>query len=144
MMLTRIVREPLDVSILIDEVGDTGFGAATVFLGTVRKSAGDGPILAIEYSAYEAMVDTEFEKILGEAAERWPLGKFAAQHRLGRVGLGEASIAIVAATPHRGESFEACRFIIEEVKQRLPVWKKEVFEDGSEGWRENEPCDSAD
>ena len=84
------------------------------------------------------------EKIIAEASDRWPLGRFAAQHRLGRIELGGASIAIAAATPHRDESFEACRFIIEQVKVRLPIWKKEFFEDGSASWRENEPGDNAD
>lgn len=143
-MPETIVYGPIDVEGLIAEVGGDTMGASTVFLGTVRRSDDDGPIVAIDYSAYEDMARTELEKIIAEASDRWPLGRFAAQHRLGRIELGGASIAIAAATPHRDESFEACRFIIEQVKVRLPIWKKEFFEDGSASWRENEPGDNAD
>lgn len=143
-MPDTIVYGPIEVEGLIGDVGGVAMGASTIFLGTVRRSADDGPIVAIEYSAYEDMARTELAKIVAEASDRWPLGRFAAQHRLGRIELGGASIAIAAATPHRGESFAACRFIIEQVKVRLPIWKKEFFQDGSENWRENEPVDNSD
>ncbi len=143
-MVDSIVHGPIDIAAFAAEVGGAAMGASTIFSGTVRRSEADGPIVAIEYSAYEDMARLEFEKILAETSRRWPDGKFAVCHRLGRVELGEASIVIAASTPHRAESFDACRFVIEEVKARLPVWKKEIFEDGSEGWRENGPVDSSD
>jgi molybdopterin synthase catalytic subunit len=109
-----------------------------LFVGSVRRSAEDGPVVSIEYSAYEEMTAAEFDRILQEAAVRWPDTRIAAQHRLGVIPVGEPSIAIAAAAPHRDEAFAACRFVIEEAKQRLPIWKKERFEDGSVKWREAE------
>lgn len=90
---------------------------------------------SIEYTAYEEMVVAEFDRILAEARERWPNGRLAVCHRLGTVPAGEASIAIAAATPHRADAFAACRYVIEEVKRRLPVWKQEILDDGTRRWR---------
>jgi len=104
----------------------------------VRRGTQDGPVSAIEYSAYDEMAEAEMDRILTESLSRWPATRVAVQHRLGRIPAGEASIAIVAASPHRAEAFDACRYVIEEIKRRLPVWKKEVFEDGSATWRGND------
>ncbi|MEE8251009.1 MAG: molybdenum cofactor biosynthesis protein MoaE [Gemmatimonadales bacterium] len=132
----RLTREKIDVVELLRAASGPGLGGTSIFLGTVRRSEDDGPVMAIEYSAYSEMVESEFEKILTEARDKWPDARFAVQHRIGRIPLGETSIAIIAATLHRTEAFEACRYVIEEVKARLTVWKKEIFEDGSEDWRE--------
>jgi molybdopterin synthase catalytic subunit len=108
-----------------------------VFLGTVRNGPGEPGepgVTAIEYSAYEAMVEAEFGRLLDDAHGRWPAARLAVRHRLGRIPAGEASIAIVVAAPHRAAAFEACRFVIEEVKRRIPVWKKELRTDGSAIW----------
>jgi molybdopterin synthase catalytic subunit len=83
------------------------------------------------------MVEAEFDRIVGEARTRWPDTRIAAVHRIGRVPAGEPSIAVVASAPHRAEAFETCRHVIEEAKTRLPVWKKEIFEDGAKAWRDN-------
>ena len=88
----------------------------------------------IEYSAYDAMAEAELERIVTEAQQQWPGVRVALRHRVGRVPVGEASIAIVAAAPHRAEAFAACRHVIEAVKQRLPVWKKEYHVDGTAAW----------
>jgi len=105
-----------------------------VFLGTVRNGPDEQGVTAIEYSAYEDMVDAEFGQLLADARGRWPEARIAVRHRLGTIPVGEASIAIVAAAPHRAHAFEACRYVIEGVKQRIPVWKKELRVDGSEVW----------
>jgi molybdopterin synthase catalytic subunit len=102
-----------------------------VFVGTVRN---DGDVTGIEYSAYEQMAFAEIERILGEAQAQWPESRLMLQHRLGLIPVGEASIAIAAAAPHRDEAFAACRFVIEEVKTRLPIWKKEHRADGTTSW----------
>jgi molybdopterin synthase catalytic subunit len=94
-----------------------------VFVGTVRN---DGDVTGIEYSAYEAMAIEEIARIVSDAEAQWPDVRVMLQHRLGLIPVGEASIAIAAAAPHRAEAFAACRFVIEEVKKRLPVWKKEL------------------
>ncbi len=129
-------HEPIDIARLMAAVADGGRGGTVVFVGSVRRSAEDGPVRAIDYSAYEEMLAEEFDRIVQQAREHWPQAQFSAQHRLGRVPLGEPSIAVVAAAPHREEAFAACRHVIEEAKRRLPVWKKELFEDGGTRWRE--------
>ncbi len=132
-----LTRRPIEPAALLAAVSDAGLGGAALFLGTVRRGAEDGPVTAIEYSAYEEMVVAEFDRILDEVRARWPGGRVAACHRLGTVPAGEASIAIAAAMPHRAEAFAACRYVIEEVKRRLPVWKQEILDDGTRRWREN-------
>ena len=107
-----------------------------MFLGSVRRSKEDGPVEAIEYSAYEEMAEVEFDRIVAEVRDRWPDIECRAQHRVGEVPVGEPSIAVVAAAPHRIEAFDACRYMVEEAKRRLPIWKRERFEDGTTRWRE--------
>jgi molybdopterin synthase catalytic subunit len=128
-------RRPIEPEALLAAVTAPGLGGTALFLGTVRRGAEDGPVTGIEYTAYEEMVVAEFDRILAEARQRWPTGRVAACHRLGTVPAGEASIAIAAAMPHRAEAFDACRYVIEEVKRRLPVWKQEVLDDGTRRWR---------
>ena len=127
----RLTRHPIDVNALLALVQGPERGGTCVFLGTVRN---DGDVTGIEYSAYEAMAIEEIERIVNDAQAQWPDARVMLQHRLGLIPVGEASIAIAAAAPHRAEAFAACRFVIEEVKKRLPVWKKEVRADGSAAW----------
>jgi molybdopterin synthase catalytic subunit len=127
-------REPISVSALLAEVAAPQCGGTCLFLGTVRDAPQDGGVTGIEYSAYEAMASKEFDRILSEARKRWPEARVAVRHRLGLVPTEEASIGIVAAAPHRAEAFAACRYLIEEVKQRLPIWKKELRADGTALW----------
>ena len=131
--MMQITRHRLEVAYLLAEVQSPERGGTCVFLGTVRNDAG---VTSIDYSAYESMVIEEIERIRAEAHERWPGSRVMLQHRLGVIPLGEASIAIAAAAPHRDEAFAACRHVIEEVKKRLPIWKKELRGDGSEKWVE--------
>ena len=136
MTLAPVTASPIDVGTLLAEVAGVGRGATVLFLGSVRRSDEDGPVRAIEYSTYEEMVGAELERILDEAARRWPGLGCAVQHRTGSVPLGEASIAVAAAAAHRGTAFEACRFVVDEAKRRLPVWKHEQLDDGTVRWRE--------
>ena len=129
--MTYLIRSPLAVDSLLASVQSPERGGTCVFLGTVR---GDDDVTGIEYSAYDDMAVTEIERILGEAQQRWVNARVTLQHRLGLVAVGEASIGIVAAAPHRDEAFAACRYVIEEVKKRLPVWKKELHADGTTTW----------
>jgi molybdopterin synthase catalytic subunit len=122
------------VDALLAQVTSPACGGTCVFLGTVRDGPDEHGVTAIEYSAYEEMVEAEFGRLLADAGTRWPDARIAVRHRLGRIAAGEASIAIAAAAPHRAQAFEACRFVIEEVKRRIPVWKKELRLDGSEVW----------
>ena len=96
-----------------------------LFLGTVRASESDGDVTGIDYSAYDAMAEAEFARIVAEADVRWPDARISLLHRLGLVAVGEPSIGIAAAAPHRAEAYEASRYVIEQTKQRVPIWKKE-------------------
>ena len=132
--MTYLTRNPIPVSDLLAEVAAPQCGGTCLFLGTVRDAPTDGGVTGIEYSAYEAMAVAEFDRILAEARRRWPDTRLAIRHRLGLVPTEEASIAIAAAAPHRAEAFEACRYVIEQVKKRLPIWKKELRTDGTALW----------
>ena len=132
--MTYLTRHPLSIDQLVARVSSPACGGTCVFLGTVRNGAEEDGVSAIEYSAYEEMVEVEFGRLVADAAARWPDARIAVQHRLGTIPAGDASIGIAAAAPHRAEAFEACRFVIEEVKRRIPVWKKELRLDGTEIW----------
>jgi molybdopterin synthase catalytic subunit len=130
-------HDPLSADALVAEVAGPERGATSLFLGTVRRGPDDGPVVRIEYSAYEPMLEAEFARIVEEAEARWPGTRVAACHRLGPVALGAVSIGVAAGAPHRAEALAACRYVIEEAKARLPVWKREIFEDGGAAWRDN-------
>jgi len=129
--MNKLTRARISVEALLGQVHSPERGGTCVFLGSVRN---DGDVTAIEYSAYDEMARDEIVRMMEEAQSRWPAAKIIVQHRLGLVPAGEASIAIVAAAPHRDEAFAACRYVIEEVKKRLPVWKKEIHADGTSTW----------
>lgn len=134
--MTHLTRDPISLDALLAEVRAPTRGGTCLFLGTVRNATAgaDAGVTAIDYSAYDAMADAELGRIVDEGRERWPDARFAVRHRLGTIPAGEASIVIAAAAPHRAEAFAACRFVIEEVKKRLPVWKKELRDDGAAAW----------
>ena len=129
-----VTREAVSLDALVGEVAAPECGGTCVFLGTVRNGPAERGVTAIEYSGYEQMVEAEFASLLADARARWPDARIAVRHRLGTIPVGEASIAIAVAAPHRAQAFEACRYVIEEVKRRVPVWKKELRVDGSEIW----------
>jgi len=132
-MMMHLTRHPLEIDALLAEVQSPERGGTCVFLGTVRN---DANVTAIDYSAYDDMALAEIQRILSDAETRWPEARVMLQHRLGLIPVGEASIAIAAAAPHRDAAFAACRYVIEEVKKRLPIWKKELHGDGSAEWVE--------
>ena len=134
-----LTDRPIDVGQLLADVASAGAGGTVAFLGTVRRSAEDGDVEAIEYSAYDAMAEAEFDRIVAETAGRWPLVTVALRHRVGLVPLGEASVAIVAAAPHRADAYAASRYLIEETKRRAPIWKKERFASGRSRWVDGSP-----
>jgi molybdopterin synthase catalytic subunit len=135
-MCAWLTHDPLDVLSLLAEVADEGCGGTAVFVGTVRRSAEDGEVVGIEYSGYEAMAEAELDRIVADARSQWPDARNAFRHRLGYVRAGEPSVVIVAAAPHRATAFHACRFLIEETKERVPIWKKERLAAGDERWVE--------
>jgi len=125
------------VAALIAEVADPGCGAVVLFLGTVRRAPEDGDVQGIEYSSYPEMAEAEIGRIIAETAQRWPLAGIALRHRTGYVPTGEASVAVAVATPHRDEAYAASRYVMEEVKRRVPVWKKEHLGSGDARWVAN-------
>ena len=129
----HLTRHPIAVAAVLAEVQSPERGGTCVFLGTVRN---DANVTAIDYSAYDDMALAEIQRILSDAETQWPEARVMLQHRLGLIPVGEASIAIAAAAPHRDAAFAACRYVIEEVKKRLPIWKKELHGDGSAEWVE--------
>ena len=132
--MSFLTRSPLSLDALLGEVSSPELGGTCAFLGTVRNGPEEHGVTAIEYSAYEEMVEGELGRIVAEVGERWAGARVALRHRLGLIPVGEASIAIVTAAPHRAQAFESCRYVIEEVKRRVPVWKKELRADGTEVW----------
>jgi molybdopterin synthase catalytic subunit len=130
--MIKITEKSIDVQKVIDTAASLGAGAVNVFVGTVRNTSHDKNVLWLEYEAYEAMAVAEIKKIVAEAAERWNLLGSAVSHRVGTLRPGEVAVAVAVSTAHRKNSFEACQFIIDNLKERVPIWKKEVFEDGEE------------
>ncbi|HKV71386.1 MAG TPA: molybdenum cofactor biosynthesis protein MoaE [Gemmatimonadales bacterium] len=129
-----LTTAPLALEALLAEVSAPHCGGTCAFLGTVRDGPEDGGVTAIEYSAYDAMAEPELDRIVAETRRQWADARVAVRHRLGMVPAEDASIAIAVATPHRADAFAACRYVIEEVKKRLPVWKRELRADGTATW----------
>lgn len=138
-----IDSHPLDVTAIAGSVTTVHCGAVATFVGVVRDQNAGRRVLWIDYEAYAPLARTTFAQIGQEAAERWPSAQVAIHHRTGRVAIGEASVVIVAASPHRGDAFAACRYAIERVKQIAPVWKHEHFE-GGDVWIEGAIADPDD
>lgn len=130
--MIKITGKPIDVQKVVSTASSLGAGAVNVFIGTVRNNANGKNVLWLEYEAYEAMAVSEIRKIIDSAAEKWPLLGWAVSHRIGTLKPGEVSVVVAVSSPHRKDSFEACQFIIDTLKQKAPIWKKEIFEDGEE------------
>lgn len=141
--LYQITDTPLDPETLRAAIADPASGAVATFVGVARNSFAGKEVLYLEYEAYPPMAERQMREIGMEIAERWPaVTGVAIAHRVGRVEVGEASVVLAISAPHRGEALAACAQGIERLKATLPVWKKEVFADGSE-WRENTGEDSS-
>jgi len=133
-MRTAIVDHPLDPAALLAEVASTSSGASTLFVGTVRRVNDGKGVTGIDYSAYGAMAESEMAAIAAEAAERYGTERIVVEHRIGTLTLGEASIVIAVSHERRGAAMDAQRYLIEEIKKRVPVWKREHYVDGSLEW----------
>ena len=143
--LAAIGSHPLDMDRLVGAVAGRGGtdGAVTSFLGLVRNHNRGRGVRYLEYEAYEPLALKAFERILAEASARWPEVALGIHHRIGRIEIGEASVAIAAASAHRADAFAACRYAIERVKQIAPIWKREFF-DGGDVWIEGAVADPDD
>ena len=128
-----LTEQPIDLTTIIASAQSPERGGIACFLGTVRNHHQGREVLRLEYSAYAPMVEAECARIVAESESRWDV-TVSLQHRVGRIEIGDAAVAVVAASAHREEAFIACRFVIEELKRRVPIWKREYFADGSVEW----------
>ena len=131
-----ITREPITPVDVLERVGAEEDGAVLLFLGVVRNHNDGRPVTGMTYEAYDEMAGKVLAEIAGEAAARLGTDRVAVVHRVGELEIGEVSVAIAASSPHRAESFDATRYVIEEIKKRLPVWKKEQYADAESQWLE--------
>jgi molybdopterin synthase catalytic subunit len=133
--IIKVTQDPLDDAIrqaLIEEVCRPSDGGVVIFLGVVRESSRGKPIRYLEYDAYIEMAEQEMSAIAAEVTSRWATDHVAMVHRIGRLEIGECSVIIVVACPHRAEAFAACQYAIDTLKSTVPIWKKEVGLDGEE------------
>ena len=136
--MIRLVREPIDLRAL--QATTAADGALCLFTGVVRNENKGKAVLHLEYEAYEDMALPLMEEIAKEAHRRWPITDLRMVHRLGRLEIGEPSVAVAVASPHRAEAFAACRFLIDTLKAKVPIWKKEYYADGSAWLEEARPA----
>ncbi len=129
----EITTEPLSADTYQRRVVSPECGAVALFVGVVREFTDDKRTVYLHYEAYEAMAAEEMRRVADDMKQRWPQARIALGHRVGELGIGEASVIVAVATPHRGEAFEAARFGIDTLKERVPIWKKEIWDDG-ESW----------
>ncbi len=133
-----VSAEVLDVAAASEFVATPESGAVVVFLGTVRDHApGKSGVTHLEYEAYEGVVEPKIMEVVADARSQWPLQRVAALHRVGELAVGEISVIVAASSAHRGPAFEGARFLIDELKKRAPIWKKEHWPGGSEWVRED-------
>ncbi len=130
----RLQTDPLPAPADLLPRADLACGGVVIFEGRVRDYNDGRAVTALEYEAYEALALAEGERILAEAAARFAPVRVAAAHRHGLLGLGEAAVVVIAASAHRQEAFAACRWVIDAIKERLPVWKREHYADGTRAW----------
>ena len=134
MKRVAIVTRTINPAALIAEVQSTEFGAISLFIGTVRDTNDGRPVQALDYSAYTAMAESELAEIVGEAGARFGAPAVVVEHRIGPLALGDVSVAIVSASAHRESAIECTRYVIEEIKKRVPIWKREHYSDGKREW----------
>lgn len=124
----------IDPQSAIDAVRSTNAGAVCLFLGTAREFTGERQTVVLEYEAYSPMAERKLAELEATARERWPITALAIIHRTGRIELGEVAVAVAVSTPHRREAFEACQWLMDTLKEVVPIWKKEQWADGRSEW----------
>lgn len=128
----EMAKEPINIQSVIDKVVQRDAGAITTFIGTVRETTKGRKTLYLKYEAYESMAVKKLEQIGREIGERWEGAKVAISHRVGRLDITDIAVVIAVSTPHRADAYEANRYAIERIKEMVPIWKKEHWEDGQE------------
>jgi len=125
-----ISSEPLNIQACIDWVMTPNCGGIDVFIGTVRNATKGKPVVRLDFEAYEKMAISEMQKLANQAMQQWPVQRVLIHHRVGSLAVGEIPVIIAVAAAHRDAAFDACRFLIDTLKKTVPIWKKEIFEDG--------------
>lgn len=128
--MIALTDQRINTDEVIAAVQSDGAGAVNVFIGTVRNNTQKKAVVQLEFEAYASMATKKMQELADMASARWPVQKVAIVHRTGVLPIGEAAVVIAVSTPHRKASFEACEFIIDTLKEIVPIWKKEIFEDG--------------
>ena len=139
----ELVDQPIDGRTLQQGLEDDTCGACVTFEGWVRDHNEGQQVLRLEYESYAPLALKEGDKIIAEAMARFPAVKIHCQHRVGELAIGDVAVWVGVSSHHRGEAFDACRYVIDEVKYRVPIWKKEYYTDGDSGWVNCERCASA-
>jgi molybdopterin synthase catalytic subunit len=132
--MIRLTTETIDHAALTEQVRRPGCGAVVTFLGTVRDLTDGRVTVALDYEAYPGMAEKKLAEIEADTRARWPVGDIVLVHRLGRLDVGEVSVAVAVSCPHRAQAFEACRHAIDRLKEIVPIWKKENWDDGTTEW----------
>ncbi len=130
----RITEKEIVPGRVLNEVMDVGAGGVTLFLGTVRDRSEAGKVVEIDYESYVEMAERNLREIEEDVLRKWPVKKIKIVHRIGRLRLGEVSVAVALSTPHRAEAFEACRYAIDRIKRDVPIWKREKLAGGKRIW----------
>ena len=128
--MISITRDPIDLCKILVDAKDRSAGGTVLFIGSVRDHNEKGTVSEIYYEAYKEMAEDKMAEIESEVRKRWKVKKFIAIHRIGDLKVGDVSVAVAVSTEHRKEAFEACKYGIDEIKTRVPIWKKEVSESG--------------
>ncbi len=134
MRRVALVTRAIDPAALIARIASVGYGAISLFVGTVRDTNDGRAVTAIDYSAYTSMAESELEQIVAEAEDRFRVSALMVEHRIGLLSLGDISVAIAAAHAHRAPALDCTRYVIEEIKKRVPIWKMEHYVDGTHEW----------
>ncbi len=132
--MIELTTQPIDFTLVTDSVRTHAAGAIVLFMGTVREFTGDAQTSSLEYDAYPSMALQAMQQLETEAREQWPLHKVSMVHRTGHLDLGEIAVAVAVSAGHRKEAFEAGQWLIDTLKERVPIWKKERYANGSTEW----------
>ena len=132
--MIQLTNDPIDAAALLDLVNSNQAGAVVLFLGTVREMTKGRQTASLDYECYPEMAEKKLRELEAEACRRWPVTACAIVHRLGHMELGEASVAVAVSTPHRQDAFEAGKWLIDTLKEVVPIWKKENWADGTTEW----------
>jgi molybdopterin synthase catalytic subunit len=133
-MSAELTTQPINAAVLLERAQNPSSGAVVLFLGTVRDLSDGRAVVGLDYDAYPSMAVAKLTEIIADARQRWPLHHAEVLHRYGKMDVGDVAVALVASSAHRADAFEAARWMMNEIKNSAPIWKKELWADGSTEW----------